>query len=354
MLDFMKVQLSSKLWVVGGIAVLLAAVGLVLWRVWPARTGDNGGNTASENQSKPKLEATISGQLVEPAVAGRRPVAVMVENHPDSRPQSGLSKAEVVYEMVAEGGITRYMALFQQDADSIGPVRSARDYYAELADSWGALYVHVGGSPEVLELLKQGTYKHITDVNEFYQADYFERIKTRLAPHNTYTSTSKLLEYQSLAPKDAAPDAVHPFTFAESATAATEPASTITINFSLPSYKALFTYDSATKKYLRTIAGKSDIDALTKEQLAPKTIIVQLTDIAPIPGDDKFRVNIRTTGTGKAHVFQNGSVTTGTWKREAGKPAQYLDASGNAIALNLGQIWIALVSKNDPVAIAWN
>ncbi len=344
-------QIPSKIWTIGGVVLLLAALILTAWRLWPHH--EQKGNSATQpEQTKPKLSATISGQLVVPEIAERRPMAVMVENHPDARPQGGLSQAEVVYEMVAEGGITRYVAIFQQDAEAIGPVRSARDYFAELADSWGAVYAHVGGSPEALEQIKNGVYKNLTDINEFYQGNYFTRIKTRVAPHNTYISTSKLLEYEAVIDKvPTIPP--QPFTFTDTAVVAPEIASSVAIDFSLPSYKVLFTYDSATQKYLRSVAGKADADAVTKSQLAPKTVIVQETDINPIPGDDKFRVNLRTTGTGKAYIFQNGGVTTAAWKREPGKPTQYLDMQNNPISFMPGQFWIALVSKDNSAVVTW-
>lgn len=345
-------NISSKVWTIGGVILLLAAITLTIWRVWPSNE-QVGNNATHPEQTKPKLDATISGQLVVPQIAERRPMAVMVENHPDARPQSGLSQAEVVYEMVAEGGITRYVAVFQQDAGAIGPVRSARDYFAELADSWSAVYAHVGGSPEALEQIKNGMYKNLTDINEFYQGSYFTRIKTRIAPHNTYISTEKLMEYESTNKKDTPLNPPHSFTFTDALPSPTQPATAVTIDFSLPSYKALFTYDPATQKYLRSVAGKADTDAVTKTQLAPKTVIVQETDINPIPGDDKFRVNLRTTGTGKAYIFQNGGVTIAAWKREPGKLTQYLDAQSSPISFTPGQFWIALVSKDSPTAITW-
>lgn len=352
MLTQSKVTTLTKTFWISGTVFILIAIGLVAWRVWPTKKSDSANGAQVAEQIKPKLEATISGQLVAPEMAARRLMAVMVENHPDARPQSGLSQAEVVYEMVAEGGITRYVAVFQQDTGAIGPVRSARDYFAELADSWGAIYAHVGGSPEALEQIKNGVYKNLTDINEFYQGNYFTRIKTRVAPHNTYISTNKLLEYEAVIDK-APTTPPQPFTFADTPGVAPEVARSIAIDFSLPSYKVLFTYDPATQKYLRSVAGKADTDAVTKTQLSPKTIIVQETDINPIPGDDKFRVNLRTTGTGKAYVFQNGYVATATWKREPGKPTHYLDAKNNPISFNPGQFWITLVSRTDPDTVTW-
>jgi hypothetical protein len=347
----MKIQ--SKLFTVGGVIILILAIGITVWRVWPSGgLRDGMVSEVAGSTDKPATESSISGQQVTPEVAQRRPMAVVVENHPDSRPQSGVSQAEVVYEMVAEGGITRYLALYQPDADSIGPVRSARDYFAELADSWSAVFAHVGGSPEVISGLRRGAYPRLSDLDEFYKADYFERVKKRPAPHNTYTSTEKLLAYAHSVSKgnDAS---IAAFQFTESLSIPAQAATNITLNFSLPSFKVTFAYDTATNTYLRTVAGAADKDAATQTQVAPRTVIVQLTDIVPVPGDDKFRVDIRTTGTGKAYIFQNGGVTEAAWKRQAGRLTEYYDVHTNPITMQPGQIWVALVPKTDTTAVTW-
>jgi hypothetical protein len=129
-------------------------------------------------------------------VAEKRPLGVIIENHGDARPQSGLNNADLIYETVAEGGITRFLAIFHSTpASEIGPVRSARDYFAELANEWGVLFAHVGGSDEVLAQLAQKQYKNIDSLNEFFFGKYFRRVKTRAAPHNTYTSHSELNQF---------------------------------------------------------------------------------------------------------------------------------------------------------------
>ena len=153
-------------------------------------------NNPSSTKHQEILVPAINGFLVSPEIAQKRPLAVIVENHPDARPQSGLGEADIVYETLAEGGITRFLAIFQtREVKSIGPVRSARDYFAEIANDFGALFAHVGGSDEVLLELQNKHYKNLDDINQFYQASFFERIKLRPAPHNVYTSTEKLRDY---------------------------------------------------------------------------------------------------------------------------------------------------------------
>ena len=122
-----------------------------------------------------------------------RAVAVMINNHPKARPQSGLTKADIVYEILAEGDITRFLAVFQSEKPAnIGPVRSARDYYIYLAKGLNALYIAHGYSPEAKEILN-GNY--IDNLNGMvYDGTLFKRSKTRRAPHNSYITYENILK----------------------------------------------------------------------------------------------------------------------------------------------------------------
>jgi len=114
----------------------------------------------------------IDGELVQPGDI-QRPFGVVIENFPDARPQSGLSQANIVYEALAEGGITRFFALFQtQKAPQIGPVRSARTYFNDWAEEWGVVYAHVGGNSDALAYLHAGI-SGVTDADQFYNDPYF-------------------------------------------------------------------------------------------------------------------------------------------------------------------------------------
>ena len=118
--------------------------------------------------------------------------AATIDNITVARPQSGISKASLVYEAPVEAGITRFLAIYPEgeDVERIGPVRSARPYFLDWAAEFDALFVHVGGSPEALEKLRAYDMR---DLNEFFNGAYFWRDRSRSAPHNTYTSTEKLI-----------------------------------------------------------------------------------------------------------------------------------------------------------------
>src|SRR5258708_23201857 len=147
----------------------------------------------SQQQYQQSLKvAAINGEMVSPAQV-QRPFVVVIENFLDSRPQSGLSQADIVYEALAEGGITRFLAVFQsQNAASIGPVRSARTYFNDWAQELGAIYAHVGGNSDALYYIKKGI-PGVSDADQFFNDPYFKRISSRPLPLNTYTSSDKLL-----------------------------------------------------------------------------------------------------------------------------------------------------------------
>ncbi len=342
---------KDKKWVMLGVLVLLVA-GFFVLRATPLLQKDT---DSSENAKNPQSNeptkspfAYISGEPAKPGLdsnlAKRRVLAVMIENHPDSRPQSGLSQAEVVYEVVAEGGITRFLAIFQRDGVNLGPIRSARTYYAELADMWQGLFVHVGGSPSVLRDLKAKKYGQLVDVNEYYQGEYFERIKSRSAPHNVYTTTTKLFEYaqdQSLEMLDVPPSLG--VEYVESVVGGVPFEQGVDINFSKPEFLVQFNYDLAQKKYLRSIAGMPDVDDGNGQRISPSSVLVMKTDINEIPGDAEGRMDVRTDGKGQLMYYTAGQQFTGEWSRSPGGSFQFRDSFGQPIKLLPGQVWIAIV-----------
>jgi hypothetical protein len=134
---------------------------------------------------KPTTVASpLSGVQVSPDLAKRPVTGIMIENSPDARPQSGLQDAGVVYEAIAEGGITRFLALFQDSRPQyIGPVRSLRPYYIDFGWPYQAAIAHVGGSPDALTQIRSGSYR---DLDQFFNSGTYSRINSRVAPHNVY------------------------------------------------------------------------------------------------------------------------------------------------------------------------
>lgn len=275
----------------------------------------------------------------------KRPVtAVMVENSPEARPQSGLSEAGIVYEAVAEGGITRFMALYQDNLPAkVGPVRSVRPYYLDYLVPYGAAVAHVGGSGQALaEIANQG----IRDLDQFSNTDPYWRDSARYAPHNMYTDVNKLLALQSQ--KGFAPtDYTALVRGEEDAPNPSPTARTISINMSRSLYQVGYTYDPATNTYHRTLADQPHIDANNGQQLTPKVVVVPVVPRSQSGIYSVYGVN----GSGTVFVFQNGTVTTGVWKKvNRTDQLQLFNADGTEpLKLVPGQTWITLASSQTDV-----
>lgn len=334
------------------IAILAVIGGLSLFIYSKANKGD----TTDENSSdQPKLAEALNGTLVDSEVAQRRPKAIIIENHPDSRPQSGLSQADIVYETLAEGGITRYVALYQtQQAENIGPVRSMRIYFGDIADEWRSILVHVGGNSEALARLQRGEYKNVSDADQYFNGDFFRRVSSRPAPHNVYTSIKELdlLAASKSDSKYTAPASYLPWKFKDDAPAATPSAEVITVPFSTPQFTASYQYNKEGNNYLRYLAKQADRDAENKQQIAPKNVIIQFADAEELPTDAVGTLTFDLKSGGKALIFQDGGLITGTWRRENGR-THFYDASGNEVTLNRGQTWIEIVPKHLESTVSW-
>ncbi len=343
-------RLPIWIWYAAAGLVILVVAGVLGWKLFgssPAPT-----NTVVTNTSTEKLvPRVLDGVPVQADRAFTNIYAVVIENMVDSRPPSGLDKASVIYETLAEGGITRFLALWPvgQAVDQIGPVRSARPYFISWAAEYKPLFVHAGGSPQALATLKS-SQTNVYDFNQFTHGGNFVRDNTRPAPHNLYTDPDKLYSGLRNSP---ARDAVPTYTswlFKGEPPFDNRPATVndLVIDFSSFSYKVTYKYDRVQNSYLRFVA---DQPHLTRDgvQLVAKNIMVQFEKIGLI-ANDKQRLDIQTIGSGKLLLFRDGTVTSGTWKKDSDAArTQWLDASGNALALNPGQIWIETVPTDAKV-----
>jgi hypothetical protein len=277
------------------------------------------------------------------------PLAVMVENHPDARPQTGLDKADVVYEALAEGGISRFMALYMltparddgPQADVIGPVRSTRHYFVYLAAEYNASLVHVGASPIGYAALSA---TGIRNVNESYGDPGIYRSRQRPPPHNAYTSTSDSFAAAALK-GEGGPGSWGPLVFKDpSFPAQAPPATSIRIRYPpLGWYDVSYTWDPSSNVYPRVMAGRPHLDGLTGEQLAARNVVIQVVPDEVI--DREGRLDLAQVGEGPAYYFEDGTVMRGTWtKADFGSRTFFWDTAGNLVRLNaLGTTWIQLV-----------
>lgn len=270
--------------------------------------------------------------------------AVMIENSPDARPQSGIKQAQVVYEAIAEGGITRFLCLYQQNTPgTIGPVRSLRMYYLDWAAPYQASIVHVGGSLYSLQEVQNGQYRNIDIENH---RGYSWRASDRYAPHNVYTSFEKLgalnaqlgftkSEFTSFKRADGKPGE--------------QPnATSIDLPISSALYNSHYDYDSATNTYNRSQGGAAHIDR-EDGQISPSVVVALKVDMTTVM-EDGYRQSIITNGSGKAYVFQNGTANEVTWqKSDRFSPLKLTDSNGADISLVRGQTWITAIPNGREV-----
>jgi hypothetical protein len=310
--------------------------------------------TAVPNPTKDPI--TGAPALARGAVT-QRPYVVMIDNHPNAYPQTGLDHAAVVFEALAEFGVTRFMAVYApgitSDVPAIGPVRSTRAYFAQWAMGFHGLYAHAGGSPDGLALVASTDQLINLDALHKGSSAYFARSGERAAPHNLYTSSDKL---HQAAEDRSVLDYAHlevGFLFKTDIAEAQRPeAQNFTYYFIYKEDSAGWSYDPATNGYLRLRRGRPARDAATGEQLWTKNVIVIEVTEAPIPGDPKGRIEQNVIGTGRARLFQDGVEREITWRKEAAADQLgFYDDAGDEIQLNAGPVWIVSLPSLDNLTV---
>jgi len=316
----------------------------------------------------------------------RRPLVVMIENHSDSRPQSGLSKADVVYEAVAEGAITRFAAVFYcadaayslKDDYDLGPVRSARTYFLDWASEYGdyPLYVHVGGAGQCNDPTVDPRAKALCQIEKYgwknkdtwSDLDQWalgirecRREETRVGhevatEHQMYCSSYTLwakaearkltnLNYKNQAWNTA----FRSWLFKEDSRSSGSVSPEFDFWRDYKDYRVRWDYDSSTNSYKRLNGGEPHIDFNTKEQLAAKNVVIQFTQEKG-PLDEHKHLLYTTVDTGRALIFQDGLVIDGKWtKKSRTDRTLFYDAKGQEVKFNRGPIWIEILPTTGKV-----
>ena len=338
------------------VIILLAAIGAGVW--WWFHSGGSqsilGDINRDETQADEIYYSRLTGnEVTNKDVPTQAATCIMIENSQEARPQSGLNEAGVIYEAIAEGGITRFMAIFQEAKPNyIGPVRSVRLTFVEMAKPYHCSIAHVGGSDNALRLIRNNS--EFRDIDQFYNDKTYWRIRGRYSPHNVYTRFSMIDElnfskgYRTSEFNGFA--RVKPDTKAEPTE---QKANKITIDMGNKIFSPVYDYDANTNKYLRSYAQGgahfSQNEDGSKVQNAPDVVIAMKVSAVARTGEEAY-ADYTTTGTGDANIFQNGDVISAHWSR-ADKDAElkFVDASGNEIQLNRGQTWITLYPSNNKV-----
>lgn len=308
----------------------------------------------------PMVAATTDGVWLpadQAALATRKPIAVMIDDHWGARPQSGLSMANIVYQGPAEGGIPRYMAIFQTQAPpAIGPIRSSRLYFVAWAEEYHAAYVHMWGAPNAMARLAQDNGKYIWNIDGLRfggMSGYMWRTAFRASPHNLYTSYPKLW---SLTQKlgGTAPLTQSNFTFADALPASSRlVGGRIAVGYSVNSI--LYNYDWKTNTYPRSVSREGpQVDAATEERVAPSNVVLLTMNVGALTTTSsdkrKHRLEVGYVGHGTAMVFNNGLAIPAVWtKKTEYSPTTITFASGpnkgQPVPMVRGQIFIQVGFK---------
>ena len=330
--------------------------------------------------AEPKTEiCPLNGMLYTPSEKAvwesRIPLAVMIENHPDARPQSGLSQADIVYEAVAEGGITRFMAVYYCDAAqniNLAPVRSARTYYLPWVLEYDAAYVHVGGAtcdstvdPRARALCQIDDYG-IRDMDQFglpfkVCRRNYDRVGREVATEHTMECLSSELFRVAEKRGWTTPDKKTGDTWAEDFTswsfadpADLNPAGDVTsISFNFwdgyKDFAVIWEYDTTAGKYYRTMGGQPHTDLNTNTRISASNVAILFAkETGPV--DDHKHLLYANTGSGKAIIFQNGQAIKGTWKKaKKATRTMFYNTQGRQIEFIPGQIWIEMLPAGNEV-----
>ena len=271
----------------------------------------------------------------------RRTVMAVINNHPDARPQTGLGEADMVFEMIAEYDITRFLALYQSDfPETIGPIRSAREYFVELAGASDAFFVAHGYSPEAQVMLESGVVDHVNGIQ--HDGTLFQRSSDRVAPHNSYITAENIETAMNNVQASTEYRWKSPYYFYDSAENAKLKEQALSVNVTYGINELFFneyTYDSKSHLYSRSSGGVPTTD---KETLEPVKVSNVLVFEAPHETvDSEGRQSIDLANGGKALLFQAGGVREIEWSSIGGMPVP--TENGETVKLVPGKTWVHIV-----------
>ena len=307
----------------------------------------------------------ITGELYNedavPPWISNRPLGVMINNHPDARSQSALYKADIVYEVVAEGGITRFLAFFlTHTPEKIGPVRSTREYYLVLVKELGdAMIMHIGWSPQALVAIETWPVRSLSRGGATFWRDN---------PYNVATEHTAFVNGVDLRVRgdELGWEGTRTLTSwkfkDEPKYTDSKDAWTISIDFWYKGdFSAIWKYDQAQNIYLRYMGyDQSDqpmphLDRETNEQVKARNVIVQFARESSIVGDDKSRLEYELLGSGKALVFMDGKAVDATWNKTGRDDrTKFFDLNGEEMEFNRGNFWIEIVPDRNIEQVVFN
>ena len=347
---------GTKIFVIVLIFLILIAAGLFAMKVLQESNEVKTANTNLEDDNIQSDEEKEEEQVIQKpkTLSGSsRPIAVMIDNHINAMPQAGLLEADIVYEIIVEGGETRLMLILQdKDLDKIGPVRSSRHYFLDYALENDAIYVHYGWSPQAKEDI---TSLRVDNINGIYESeDSFWRVSDKYAPHNAVTSTENILKiadrkgYRVTTNKEP----VLNYVVAEENLEDGEIANTITIPYS--SYNTVkYVYDEELKEYVRYSRGEKQVDWDTGKTVTTKNIIIEKVENWTLnDGTSSGRQTIDNIKKVQGYYITNGKAIKITCnKTSRSGQTIYEDLEGNEINVNDGKTFIQICPEESKITI---
>ncbi len=289
------------------------------------------------------IQDTVQPGNLEPNLT--RPLAVVIENHPSSRPQTGLNEAERVYEFLVEGGLTRFLALyFSQVPAEIGPIRSLRSYMVETATGYDSRLLHIGASPLGYQYLSQLQVDHLDEIR---RGSYYWRDSERSRPHNLFTGKDSLPEGASEKHFAVLPAGNPDNLKAPVSLAVREKTDEVEIRY-WGGYTVYYQYNEEERNYLRFLGNASRPHLNTAgDQLTVRNIIVKYVPTRVI--DDIGRLKMELDSQGELLFFQKGTVIPGYWLKNSGGETEYYNREGEPLEFLPGTTWIQVVPLNTEV-----
>lgn len=342
MINFKKLDLNKLLILTGTISLILL---VIFWFWW----GNKEINIENENTQTLAMEDGASKSLISGLPCqnyDRRPTAIMISADPETRPLSGISQADIVFEMpVTPGGVTRMMAVYQcEEPKEIGSIRSAREDFIPLAGGLDATLVHWGGEREALKKLDSHIIDNIDAM--VYETVYFYRKKGTPQPHNGFSDAKKILQ----ASKDLNYRAENKFKGylhldkKEGPKNILNLADNIVIDYPEP-FNVRWVYDQTSNTYKRFRGNKPEMDNNTGQQVLASVVVVIETTSKYISKD---YLTVLTTGNGGVSVYQAGIKISGTWSKDPlnlDSKLYFYDNDAQEIEFSPGKIWIEVILK---------
>lgn len=303
----------------------------------------------------PRKPCPLCGQSVPENLIHRRPFALMIDNAPAARPQSGLGDACLVYEVLAEGGITRFLAFYLHgEPVRVGPIRSTRPYFLDLVLPLDAVLGHSGASEQGFADLRALGVPHLDEIHGGGEAYWRVPPSERKPPHATYTSCERFRSVMQKLGLEKEGPCPSPFSFRE---AGGQPqgqeAALVTVWYpgGWQGYRVTYAYEKDTDRWLRFLGEEPHRDA-EGSVLWARNVVIQFVEMRQVPGDPLLHMEAKMTGRGKVMVFSGGRYREGTWRKDSRRsPVVYRDDRDNPLEMAPGPTWVLVVPRETKVEI---